>query len=284
MQAKNYTNPEDRGRFGFSMSGEYRSPYKVEGLLVTLLVGLGVVAGLVIFFSLNTLWRRNQMEQDSTSTFVLIGCIIALVVSVLAIIAIFGVGIRSVKKGFLCKYSANDETFTATIGGDLHVIHYKDVIGVTFQPRSSLGKIRGYDVIVRIGAATEKFSICSDGYLSPQATPFYIIQERMEMLRRPGSTSTPTVNTTHSDTRAITKAEVERAQTGSVSAMDRMAQLLGETSNMPELSVSQSYSQRAAAEVTKLLNSYSDDEMPAVGQQPRRTPDTYIGMKAESTR
>lgn len=279
MQAKNYTNPEDRGRFGFSMSGEYRSPYKVEGLLVTLLVGLGVVAGLVIFFSLNTLWRRNQMEQDSTSTFVLIGCIIALVVSVLAIIAIFGVGIRSVKKGFLCKYSANDETFTATIGGDLHVIHYKDVIGVTFQPRSSLGKIRGYDVIVRIGAATEKFSICSDGYLSPQATPFYIIQERMEMLRRPGSTSTPTVNTTHSDTRAITKAEVERAQTGSVSAMDRMAQLLGETSNMPELSVSQSYSQRAAAEVTKLLNSYSDDEMPAVGQQPRRTPDTYIGME-----
>lgn len=277
VQAKNYTNPEDRGRFGFSMSGEYRSPYKVEGLLVTLLVGLGVVAGLVILFSLSTLWRRNQMEQDTTSTFVFIGCIIALVVSILAIIMIFGVGIRSVKKGFLCKYSANDETFTATIGGDLHVIHYKDVIGVTFQPRSSLGKIRGYDIIVRIGAIAEKFSICSDGYLSPQATPFYIIQERMEILRRPSSTTQ--INTAHSDTRAITKAEVERAQTGSVSAMDKMAQLLGETSNMPELSASQSYSQRAAAEVTKLLNAYSNDEMPSVGQKPRQNPDTYIGKE-----
>lgn len=277
LQEKNYTNPEDRGRFGFSMSGEYRAPYKAESLVVTLLIGVAVIAGLSLLFWLNALWRRDKMEQDTTSTFVLIGSIIALVVSILVIIVVFGVGVRNVKKGFLCKYSANDETFTTTVGGDLHVIQYKDVIGVTFQPRSSFGKIRGYNVIVRVGAKEEVFGICSDGYLSPQATPFYIIQERVEILRRPRSTAQ--INTARANSNAITKAEVERAQTGSVSAMDKMAQLLGETSNMPELSVSQSYSERAVAQVNRMMQEYSSDEMPAIGEKAKRTPDTYIGIE-----
>lgn len=275
VQEKNYTNPEDRGRFGFSMSGEYRAPYKAEAFVVTLLVGVAVIAGLALFFTLSAIWQRNEMEQDSTSAFVLIGSIIALIVFVIILIVVFGVGIRNIKKGFLCKYSANDETFTTTIGGDLHVIQYKDVIGVTFQPRSSLGKIRGYNVIVRVGTKEEVFGICSDGYLSPQATPFYIIQERMEILRRPRSTTQ--VNTLRADSKAITKAEIERAQSGSVSAMDKMAQLLGETSNMPELSVSQSYSERAVEQVNQMMREYSSNEMPAVGEK-NRTPDTYIGM------
>ncbi len=276
LQERNYTNPEDRGRFGFSMSGEYRAPYKAEALVVTLLIGVAVVAGLALFFSLSALWRKSEMEQESSSAFVLIGSIIALVVFVIVLIIVFGVGIRNVKKGFLCKYSANDETFTTTIGGDLHVIQYKDVIGVTFQPRSSLGKIRGYNVIVRVGAKEEVFGICSDGYLSPQATPFYIIQERVEIIRRPHSTAQ--INTTRADSKAITKAEIERAQTGSVSAMDKMAQLLGETSNMPELSVDSSPAERAVAQMNKMMREYSSDEMPAIGENPKRTPDTYIGM------
>lgn len=257
------------------MSGEYRAPYKAEAFVVTLLFGVAVIAGLALFFTLAAIWQRNEMEQDTTSAFVLIGSIIALVVFVIVLIVVFGVGIRNVKKGFLCKYSANDETFTATIGGDLHVIQYKDVIGVTFQPRSSLGKIRGYNVIVRVGTKEEVFGICSDGYLSPQATPFYIIQERMEILRRPRSTNQ--INTLRADSKAITKAEIERAQSGSVSAMDKMAQLLGETSNMPELSVSQSYSERAVEQVNQMMREYSSAEMPAVGEK-NRTPDTYIGM------
>ena len=276
LQERNYTNPEDRGRFGFSMSGEYRAPYKAEALVVTLLIGVAVVAGLALFFSLSALWKKSEMEQESSSAFVLIGSIIALVVFVIVLNIVFGVGIRNVKKGFLCRYSANDETFTTTIGGDLHVIQYKDVIGVTFQPRSSLGKIRGYNVIVRVGAKEEVFGICSDGYLSPQATPFYIIQERVELIRSPRSTTQ--INTARADSKAITKAEIERAQTGSVSAMDKMAQLLGETSNMPELSVDSSPAERAVAQMNKMMREYSSDEMPAIGENPKRTPDTYIGM------
>lgn len=279
MQEKNYTNPEDRGRFGFSMSGDFYTPYKFETFLIIALIGVAIVAGLALFFIVNKIQVQSRMEQESNSTFVLIGAIIAFLVFVAILIVVFGVGVKSVKKGFRCHYSANDETFTATIGGDLHVIQYKDVSGVSFRTRDSLGKIRGYDVLVRMNNGKEEsFSICSDGYLSPQATPFYIIQERIEILRRSRSGAPIQNNALKPNSKALTQAEVERKTTGGISAMDKMAQLLGETSNMPELSVTATPTQRAAAEVTKVMNEYSSDEMPSIGEKPRpQNPNTYLG-------
>lgn len=278
LQEKNYTNPEDRGRFGFSMSGEYRTPYKAETFLVSLLIGVAVVASIAFFFTVKRIYDQSKMEQDSSASFVLIGSAIALVVVVVVMILVFGVGINSVKKGFLCQYSANDETFTATIGGDLHVIQYKNVTHVNFKPRIFLGKIRGYDVTVRVNGKDEFFSICSDGYLSPQATPFYIIQERLDIMRRSHSSTASPINSARSDSRAISRTEVDKAQTGSVSAMDRMAQLLGETSNMPELSMDASPSQQAAARVTQMMNEYPSSEMPSIGAKARQpSAHMYIG-------
>ncbi len=42
LQEKNYTNPEDRGRFGFSMSGDFYTPYKFETVLVIALIAVAV--------------------------------------------------------------------------------------------------------------------------------------------------------------------------------------------------------------------------------------------------
>lgn len=263
MQAKNYTNPQDRGRFGFSMSGEYRAPYKSESVLVAILIGVAVGAGVALFFIMMSFVEKSKREAEDTAAFVIIATAIALMIFAAILIAIFGVGIRSVKKGFLCKYTANDETFTATVGGDLHVIQYSEVTNVNFQPRSSLGKIRGYDVTVRVNGRDEEFSICSDGYLSPKSTPFYIIQERIDIMRR--SQNTVQVNTAKANTGAITRASADRATKQNLTAMDRMAQLLGETSNMPELSVEASPTERAVAEVDKLMNSYPNADMPSVG-------------------
>lgn len=281
MQSKNYTNPQDRGRFGFSMSGEYRAPYKAETVLVTLLIGIAVGAGVFLFFFLMSYMEKVKREEGDASTFVAIAIGIGLLLFLAILVVIFGVGIRSVKKGFLCKYTANDETFTTTVGGDLHVIQYKEVTNIHFSPRSSLGKIRGYDVTIRVNGRDEEFSICSDGYLSPNSTPFFIIQERLDIIRR---TKTNTqINTAQADTRAITRAEVDRAKTGSISAMDRMAQLLGETSNMPELSAAPSATERAVAEMEKMMNT-SSNEMQSIGAgaSPSRSANFYTdaaGMK-----
>ena len=245
------------------MSGEYRAPYKAEAALVTLLIAVAVGAGVAIFFVLMNYVDKVKRDEGSGAFFVLIAIAIAVIIFLAIMIAVFGVGLRSIKKGFLCKYTANDETFTATVGGDLHVIQYKEVTNINFHPRSSLGKIRGYDVTIRVNGRDEEFSICSDGYLSPNSTPFFIIQERLDIIRRQHSPVQE--NTARADNRAITRAEVDRAKTGSISAMDRMAQLLGETSNMPELSADASPTERAVAEMEKMMNSYSSSDMPSVG-------------------
>lgn len=267
MQSKNYTNPQDRGRFGFSRSGEYHAPYKAEGVFIMMLLGAAAAAGVVLFFVMKGFVEKTKREEGAGSTFVIIGGVIALLIFVAILIAVFGVGIRSVKKGFVCKYTANDETFTATIGGDLHVIKYSEVTNVHFKPRSSFGKIRGYDVTIKVKGIDKVYSVCSDGYLSPNATPFYIIQERLDILRR--AKSDAQINTAVGDGRAITRAEVDRAKTGSVSAMDRMAHLLGETSNMPELSTAPSATQRAVAEMEKMMSRYKSGGMPSIGEGAR---------------
>lgn len=283
MQQKNYTNPEDRGRFGFSKCGDFRSPYNAEPAFVAMLLSVAVVVGFVLFFVLNQIATRSRINQEAGSPILFISIIIAFIVFVAVLIVIFGVGIRSVKKGFKCSYSANEEMFTATIGGDLRVIKYQEVVDVQFRPRTSLGKIRGYDVTVKLINGTEEFfSVCSDGYMSPQATPFYIITERLEILKNSRSNPSQAVrqNTVKSNSKAITQAEVERRTVGGISAMDKMAHLLGETSNMPELSTVASPLEKAEAAVSKLLNDYSPDEMPAVGERARPKSEGYfIGLE-----
>lgn len=283
MQERNYTNPEDRGRFGFSKCGEFRAPYKGETIFVIMLISAAVFAGLVLFFVLRQISTQQKPDQEAQAPFLIAGAVIAFIAFAVILIVIFGIGIRSVKKGYKCSYNANDETFTATIGGDLHIIRYQDVTDVQFRPRSSIGKIRGYDVTVKLRNGTsEVFAICSDGYLSPQATPFYIITERLEILNR--SRSSPSQfynpNTAKANTKAITQAEVERKTAGGISAMDKMAHLLGETSNMPELSSAASPLEKAEAELSKMLNEYPSNEMPAIGERARPKSDGYfIGLE-----
>lgn len=276
MQDKNYTNPEDRGRFGFSMSGEYYTPHKAEGLFITLLIGGAVVAGLALVYALGKINAQNQMEMESSSAFVMLGSAIALVAFIAILILIFGVGIRSVKKGFRCHYSASDETFTTTIGGDLHVIRYEDVTSIHFEPRSSFGKVRGYDITIMVRGHEERYSVCSEGYLSPQATPFYIIQERVDLLRQKRSSGSSVINTARADTKAISRAEVDKAQGGGISALDRMSQLLGETSNMPTLSADNSPASQAIARVNEMLSESNSGGMPTIGEAARPV-NTYIG-------
>lgn len=183
MTERNYTNPEDRGRFGFSMSGTYRAPFKYENFFVTLLTAAAAGIAVALVFILRGMYDKVKLDEKSAPFLVLVSCGLALIISVILIVFIFGVGIKSVKKGYLCKYSANEACFTANVGGDLHVIYYSDVVSVDFTSRMAFGKIRGYDVVVKLNNYEEHLSICSDGYLSQQSTPFYIIQERIELQR-----------------------------------------------------------------------------------------------------
>lgn len=183
MRGKNYTNPEDRGRFGFSESGKFNTPYKLEVVINSIAIGLAAALIVVIVLTSFKLMRMNFTGVDSGLLLeaLIIGVttliVIALVVLVLLMI------LKFVGEGYRCSYMADESKFTAEIGGTHRTIYYKEVQYVHFQPRSFLGKVNGYDVIVKVNGASEMFSIVSGEFISEKATPFYIIKERAELLR-----------------------------------------------------------------------------------------------------
>ncbi len=183
MQGKNYTNPEDRGRFGFSTSGKFNTPYKMEAGVIAVTIGAAVVAFVLAFITAVNIMRSNPSGDQSG---ILLDALIIggafLILSLLIFLTAFFI-IKFISEGFVCKYIADEDKFTADIGGTHHKIYYKDVQNVYFLPRTLMGKVRGYDVTVKVNGVSEEFAIVSSGYISEKSTPFYIIKERAEISR-----------------------------------------------------------------------------------------------------
>lgn len=241
MTEKNYTNPHDRGRFGFSESGEYRAPYKFGTLLIALFVSAGIVAVAITFF-ISVQFMRDNMEimPEGSGIYAMAAALAVGVVGILCII-IIGALTRYIRQGYICKYDANDEKFTLTIGGDIRTIYYKEVQDVHFMPRLALGKkVCGYNVTIKINGAVEEYDIVFDNYLSEKNTPFYIIQERVEMLRHAAALERSMHagrNVAGESNRPISAEDIAKAQAGKKNVYDRMAELLGKDAEMPGVSL-----------------------------------------------
>ncbi|MCH5204445.1 MAG: hypothetical protein J1F03_06835 [Oscillospiraceae bacterium] len=185
MLEKNYTNPEGIGRFSFSESGEYRAPYKGEGIavFVTLLIAL-ILEGAVVTFAL-TLLHELLMDYNDTSPAMFISMTSAIVIGIgtVLIFLIAGVILARIFSGMKCRYSATEDKFVAMIGGDTHVIRYDEVQSIVFIPKYFLGKVKGYDVEITAANKIENFGVSFRGqYQSEKTTPFYIIKDRLEII------------------------------------------------------------------------------------------------------
>lgn len=241
MTEKNYTNPHDRGRFGFSESGEYRAPYKFGTLLIALFVSAGIVAVAITFF-ISVQFMRDNMEimPEGSGIYAMAAALAVGVVGILCIIVI-GALTRYIRQGYVCKYDANDEKITLTIGGDIRTIYYKEVQNVHFMPRLALGKrVCGYNVTIKINGVAEEYDIVFNGYLSEKNTPFYIIQERVEMLRHAQALERSMQsgkNVAGESNRPISAEDIAKAQEGKKNVYDRMAELLGKDAEMPGVSL-----------------------------------------------
>lgn len=183
MRGKNYTNPEDRGRFGFSESGKFNTPYKLDFVLNS--VAVGIAAAAVVFIIINSvrLMRLNITGVDSGLMLeaLIIGVTTVIIIAVVLFVLLMI--LKFISEGFVCSYIADENKFTADIGGTHRTIYYNEVQYVHFQPRSFLGKVNGYNVIVKVSGTNELFSVVSSGFISEKTTPFYIIKERAELLR-----------------------------------------------------------------------------------------------------
>ena len=274
MLEKNYTNPEDRGRFGFSESGEFNAPYKSEHIIVAFLIAGMVVMAVLAFFLTVTVVRRGLGGSPGTSAlFVGLTGVVALAFMEALVIIGFVLMIKFVLSGYPCKYDANDEKFVVSGGGSIRTIYYKDVQTVHFQPRHFFRKVQGYNVTVKINGANEEFGITSDSYISEKTTPFFIIKERMEMLRQAEYAE-----------RQRNEGLVSAVRTDSITTKpkktvtDRVDSLMAQPDVMPSIGIAKTSLEKPAPEtpietrVSPTAGGYVAD-MPSVA----KTAKTYVG-------
>ncbi len=274
MLGKNYTNPEDRGRFGFSASGKYNAPYKMEHVAIAVCIAAAVTALAMMVISIMRIVRGNPTGFSSGVALAAITGAVAAVIIGIAVIAASLIMIKFILQGFECSYLADEEKFTAIIGGTAHTIYYKDVQTVHFLPRMQRGAVRGYTVTVKINGTYEEFGIVSNSYIAEDTTPFYIIKERVELIRA-------------EEERVRVSSVVERPSEDRVSkektdethdAITRLEEILGKDAEMPGISAKDAPLPEISERVSPTVNGYEDD-MPAVGKdgQVIQSDRTYVG-------
>lgn len=281
MLEKNYTNPNDKGRFGFSASGKYNAPYKLEHVIVAVMIAVAIVALVFVVLATMGVVRDNPSGFSLGTLLVsMAGSVVAIVVG-LAVFAAAVVIIRFIMQGFKCSYLADEEKFTLNVGGTTHTIYYKEVQGVYFQPRMNLfhRAVRGYNVTIRISGADEEYGIVSDSYISEKTTPFYIIKERVELLRvteeRERQLGAVGVGYDGSAVGGAVRPKRSEAQ----EAIARMESILGRDAEMPGISAAgaQTQAPQMPGISATTVNGFADD-MPSVNADGRviQKAETYI--------
>lgn len=230
MAENSYTSPNDHNRFGFSKAGEFRAPYKGENFICGLLTGCAIALVVVVVLLTVKVLRAESDKYQQTTLFIALTAIVALALVIAVCALIFGLGLRAVHKGYECSYTATEDKFCISAGKNKNTIFYADVQMVYFQPRTNFfGSINGYNVTIKVNGENQEYAIVSDGYLTPENTPFYIVQQRMdevhqeenlERLKRDENSSLGSLN------RAISVEEIQRARSKKTTAIDRMNELL----------------------------------------------------------
>lgn len=183
MGSKKYSSPPVNNRFDFSASGNYRAPFKLEPLLTGLFVGVcGTVGLLLILFVLQ--FQKKNLNGDPSDKIVIAAMFLILAAVEALVVAVAIVLVKIVRSGYVCSYMADKNRFITNEGGNTRTIYFDEVQSVNFFPKTVFGAVRGYDVNVRLNGYDETYSIVSEGFLSEKSTPFYIIVERVEKIRR----------------------------------------------------------------------------------------------------
>ena len=289
MLEKNYTNAEDKGRFGFSESGTFRAAYKSENALVIIFTVI-FIAGTLGGLAGGSIFLRTMMDASPKSTdptfYAMTGSAIFIGAAILSYV-IMKVGIAYTRRGFECTFSANEDVFTANIGGDVHTIKYSDVSAVNFTPRTFSKKVTGYNVDIAVGNRVEHFELTFVGqYQSEQSTPFYIIKERIDIIQnRRSDEAQQLVELKNNALSPLRPEDIEKARENRTTTLERTEALYA---NSAEMSV--------AAPVKPTVLPLSEPEtyeteMPSVGKKASETAaeriklsPTVEGLVAEQAR
>ncbi len=171
-------------RSGLSASGTYRAPYKLEPLLTGVIFGVCAAAAILVFLFVVRFAREN-FKGDVTTLMLLLAATLAVAIFEALVVFTAILLVKIVRSGYKCSYTADEERFITNEGGKIRTVFFRDVQSVNFFSIYVFGKDRGYDVNVRLrNKYDETYSIVSDNFLSEKSTPFHIIVERIEKIRK----------------------------------------------------------------------------------------------------
>ncbi len=181
--SQGFSSELSAGRSGFSASGTYKAPYKLEPLITGIVWGVvGVLSVLIGLFAVK--FTRANWSFDSSDMMLLMAVAVCFIIVEVLVISIAVIMIKITRSGYQCSYISDDARFITNEGGNSRTIYYRDVQSVQFVPRSVFGKVRGYEITVVLNGSQEQYAVTSEGFISEKSTPFYIISQRVEQIRR----------------------------------------------------------------------------------------------------
>ncbi len=182
--SQGYSNELNAERSGSTASGTYRAPYKLEPLLTGIIFGVCAAAAILVFLFVVRFAREN-VKNDGTTLILILAATLAVAIFEALTAVTSMLLVKIVRSGYKCSYTADEERFITNEGGKIRTIFFRDVQSVNFFSISIFGKDRGYDVNVRLrNKYDETYSIVSDNFISEKSTPFWIIVERIERIRK----------------------------------------------------------------------------------------------------
>ncbi len=187
MNNEGYSRSLNAERSGSSASGTYRAPYKPEPLLTGIIFGVCAAVAILVFIFVVRFARfaRENLKEGGTTLMLVLAATLAVAI-LEALVVLTGILlVKIVRRGHKCNYTADEERFITNEGGKIRTVFFRDVQSVNFFSISVFGKDRGYDVNVRLrNKYDEIFSIVSENFISEKSTPFWIIAERIEKIRK----------------------------------------------------------------------------------------------------
>lgn len=164
---------------GHTLAGYYYVPYKSELPAVSLILGaLAILSIVYSYFCFR--YYRNHVDGISTDSMVLASVFIVWIVVEAVMILVFSFLAKKVCGGFKCSYTDDGERFITNEGGNIRSFWYWEVQNIFFTPRTVFGKVRGYDVTIRLVGRDEIYHVTSDGFISKESTPFMIVSDRVD--------------------------------------------------------------------------------------------------------
>ncbi|MGN0688273.1 MAG: hypothetical protein ACI4KA_09225 [Oscillospiraceae bacterium] len=178
MTGRQGTGADIEQRFGYSQSGTFRCAYGNETPLLIILAAVTAVTAVAALVGISCLVNGIEAILFYAIVLVISETVVVFTAMCLAKLILYG------KE---CFYHADEQKLSVERAGKFDDIFYSNVVDIRYDPLVTLGKQRGFVVSVTTVKSTVVYKYIfarRDVVMSPEKTPFAIIEERSGLKAR----------------------------------------------------------------------------------------------------